>query len=73
MKLKVVFSIDPTGFDPDIVEIITIRNGVCLFCNHDQRLKNHAINRVFKEVRSELTRIGYDLRYHFNLLKVYTC
>lgn len=69
MKLKVVFGIDPTGFAKDITEEITIPKDVCLFCCHDYRQQ---IQRLHDEVRKALEYKGYDLDWHFSLLKVYT-
>lgn len=69
MKLKVVFTNDPTGMSNDIAEEIIIPENVCLFCLHDSRLK---INRLSKEVKTALEYKGYDLRLYFGLLKVYS-
>lgn len=69
-KLKVVFSLDPTGFDKDITEEILISSTTCLFCCHDKR---HGINRLYNEIVDALEQKGYDfeLHYFFSLLKVY--
>lgn len=70
IKLKVVFSIDPTGMDMnDIAEEINIPSDICLFCLHDSRLK---INRLQDEVKKALEFKGYDLEHNFSLLKVYS-
>lgn len=69
MKLKVTFGIDPTGFDKDITEEIVIPSNVCLFCCHDSR---HSISRLHNEVKKALEYKGYDLKWHFSLLKVYS-
>lgn len=67
-KLRVAFGIDPTGFDKDITEIVEIPSEVCLFCCHDSR---HNIQRLRNEVKKALELKGWDLRYHFFLLKIY--
>jgi hypothetical protein len=64
-KLKVVFSVDSTGFDKDITEEITIPNGVCLYCLHDKD------NRLVNEVKTALEDMGYDITLFFQLMKVY--
>lgn len=64
-KLKVVFSIDPTGFAQDITEEISIPNDTCLYCLHDKD------NRFYNEVVKAIDNKGYDLRYFFQLMKVY--
>lgn len=69
MKLKVVFGIDPTGHDLDITEEINIPSDICLFCCHDSRLQ---IQRLHIEVKKALEYKGYDLKWYFSLLKVYT-
>jgi len=65
-KLKVVFSVDSTGFDKDITEEITIPNDVCLYCLHDKD------NRLKNEVKTALEYLGYDFTFFFQLMKVYT-
>ena len=69
MKLKVVFGLDPTGYDLDIEEVINIPSNTCLYCCHDSRLN---IPRLHDEVKKSLESKGYDLRYYFNLLKVHS-
>lgn len=64
-NLKVTFSIDATGFDQDITEEIIIPNGVCLYCLHDKD------NRLHQEIMKALEYKGYELRYFFQLMKVY--
>ena len=64
-NLKVVFGIDPTGMDKDITEEIKIPSDTCLFCFHDKN------SRLVSEVRKALEYKGYDLKYHFSLLKIY--
>ena len=66
MKLKVVFSIDPTGLAQDITEIITVDDGTCLYCSHDDD------NRLHNVVRETLTKKGHDLRYYFSLFNVHS-
>jgi hypothetical protein len=68
MKVKVVFGLDPTGHDLDIIEEITIPSNTCLFCCHDSRLQ---IPRLHNEVKKALEYKGYDLKWYFLLLKVY--
>lgn len=65
MKLKVVFSIDPTGFAQDITEIITIPFGSCVLscCTKESMLNNL--------VKSELETKGYDTRYFFQVMKAH--
>lgn len=63
-NLKVIFSIDPTGFAQDITEEINIPSDVCLYCLHDKD------NRLHNEVKNQL-KYKYDLRYYFQLMKVY--
>ena len=65
MKLKVVFSIDATGHNKDIVEIIHVDMNTCLYCLHDKN------NRFIDVVMGELTSRGYDLRYYFQIMKIY--
>ena len=65
-KLKVVFSIDPTGFSSDIIEHIFISNDICLYCLHDKD------NRFLNEVKKAIEYKGYDLTSYFELMKVYT-
>lgn len=65
MKIKVTFSTDPTGFTKDIKEEINIPNNVCLFCLHDKD------NRLRDEVMKALEYKGYELKYFFQLMKVY--
>lgn len=65
MNLKVVFSIDATGFEKDITEDITIPSGYCVYCLHDKH------NRLNQEIKKALERKGYDLRYYFQLMKAY--
>ncbi len=69
MKVRVVFGIDPTGYDLDITEEIVIPSDICLFCCHDSRLQ---ISRLQEEVKKALEYKGYDLKWYFSLLKVYT-
>lgn len=63
-NLKVIFSIDPTGFKQDITEEINIPSDVCLYCLHDKD------NRLHNEVKNQL-KYKYDLQYYFQLMKVY--
>lgn len=65
MKLKVVFSIDPTGSDWDITEEIVIPKETCLYCLHDKE------NRLVKEVMKALEYKGYEFEFYFELMKVY--
>jgi hypothetical protein len=65
MNLKVVFSIDATGSDKDITELIIIPNDVCVYCLHDKD------NRFHNEIKKALEYKGYDLRYFFQLMKAY--
>ncbi len=70
IKLKVVFSIDPTGMElKDITEEIVIPSDICLFCLHDV---HQNIYRLQQEVKKALEYKGYDFSMCFNLLKVYT-
>ena len=69
MKVKVVFGVDPTGHDLDITEEIVIPSNICLFCCHDSRLQ---ISRLQHEVKKALEYKGYNLKYYFSLLKIYT-
>jgi len=64
-NLKVTFSIDATGFAQDITEEISIPIDVCLYCLHDKD------NRLRNEVMKALEYKGYELRYFFQLMKVY--
>ncbi len=66
VKLKVIFSIDPTGFEKDIEELILIKNETCLYCLHDKE------NRLINEIKTKLTNKGYDLNYYFQIMKIYT-
>ena len=65
MKLKVTFSIDATGFAQDITEEINIPSDVCLYCLHDKD------NRLRSEVMKALEHKEYELKYFFQLMKVY--
>lgn len=67
MKLKVIFSIDPTGMDKDISEDIILPSNLCVYDFHDKK-----VNRFYNEVRKALEYKGYDLRYHLSILKIYT-
>jgi hypothetical protein len=64
-NLKVTFSIDAIGFAQDITEEINIPSDVCLYCLHDKD------NRLRNEIMKALEHKGYDLRYFFQLMKVY--
>ena len=64
-NLKVTFSIDATGFTQDITEEINIPSDVCLYCLHDKA------NRLRNEVMKALEYKGYEVRYFFQLMKVY--
>ena len=66
MKLKVVFSTDATGHAQDITEVVSIKSEICLYCLHDRQ------NRFYDEVKKQIENKGYDLRYYFELMKVYT-
>jgi len=68
-KLKVVFGLDPTGFELDITEEVIIPSDVCLFCNHDSRFN---ISRLHDEVKKSLEYKGYDTKWCFYPFKVYT-
>lgn len=68
-KLKVSFGLDPTGMDLDITEEVIIPDNVCLYCLHDSSLK---INRLHDEIKKALEYKGYDTKYYFHLLKIYT-
>lgn len=65
MKLKVVFSIDPTGFAQDITELVTIPVGTCLLscCT-----KTSILTELIK---SKLEAKGYNTRYYFEIMKVW--
>ena len=65
LSLKVTFSVDPTGYDQDITELISIPKDVCLYCLHDKG------NRLHNEVKKALEYKGYNFIYYFKLLKVY--
>ena len=69
MKLKVAFSIDPTGFDQDIIVEVNIPYNICLYCMHDHRLK---ISRLYQEIEKSLDYKGYNLKHYFLFLKVYS-
>ena len=64
-NLKVIFSIDSTGEMQDITEIINIPSEVCLYSLHDKN------NRFHNEVKRILQRKYYDVKYFFQLIKVY--
>lgn len=64
-NFKISFSIDPTGFDKDITEVIAINPETCLYCLHDKK------NRFIKEVKNSLELKGYDLGYFFQIMKIY--
>lgn len=66
MTLKVVFSVDATGFAQDITEEINIPSDVCLYCLSDKD------NRFYREVKKAIENKGYDLTYYFELMKVYS-
>ena len=66
ITLKVVFSLDATGFEQDIKEEIIIPSDTCLFCLHDKD------NRFYREIKKALEYKGYDLTYFFQLMKVYS-
>ena len=70
-KLKVVFSIDATGGESDIIEEIFIPSDTCLYCLHDRHM-TVVDNRLHNEIMTALKYKGYDLRYFFQLMKVYT-
>ena len=65
-KLKVTFSIDPTGFDKDITEVITIGSETCLCCLHDKD------DRFIREVKKAIESKGYDISYYCRIMKIYT-
>lgn len=65
VKLKVIFSNDPTGSTQDIEELVFINSYVCLYCLHDKE------NRLINEIRALLINKGYDLRYYFEIMKIY--
>ena len=65
-RLEVIFSIDATGFSKDITEQVNISDDVCLYCLHDKE------NRLRNEVKKALENKGYDLRYYFQLMKVFS-
>ena len=69
MKLKVVFTNDPTGMSKDITEEIIIPSEICLFCSHDSRLN---IRRLETEVKVALEYKGYVFGISFHLFKVYS-
>ena len=66
MKLKVVFSLDSSGYAPDITEEINISDNICLYCLHDHQ------NRLLKVVCEELENKGYDIKWYIQIMKVYT-
>lgn len=65
-NFNVIFSIDPTGFDKDILEVVTIDSETCLYCLYDKE------NRFIKVVKHALESKGYDLRYYFQIMKIYS-
>jgi len=66
INLKVVFNVDPTGFDKDITEEILIPSELCLYCLHDKQ------NRFHDEIVKALQYKGYEFKEFFQLLKVYS-
>ena len=71
MKLKIVFSVDPTGMSQDVTEVINFPKNTCLFCLHDKR---HNIGRLYNEVKKSLEYKGYnsdDLDF-LQIMKIYT-
>lgn len=66
MKLSVTFSIDPTGFDQDISTTINLPSNTCLLCLHDKE------SRFVEEIKNSLHSLGYETRYYFQLMKVYS-
>jgi len=65
MNLEITFSIDPTGFAQDIKETIVFPKNLCLYCLHDRS------NRFIDEVKKCLVNKGYDLRWYFQIMKIY--
>ena len=65
MALQVIFSIDPTGYDQDITEHISIQSDICLYCLHDKS------NRLVDEIKKSLEDMGYDLSDYFQIMKIY--
>ena len=65
MKLKVIFSIDPTGIADDIEAVVNITSNNCLYCLHDKE------NRLLEEVKLALDDLGYQTDYYFEVMKIY--
>ena len=65
MKLKVIFSLDPTGMTDDSVEIVEITLNNCLYCLHDKE------NRLVEEVKLALDDLGYNVDYYCEIMKIY--
>ena len=67
MKLKIIFSTDPTGSAKDIIETITIIPNTCLYCLHDK-----TFNRFEDNIKSLLKEKGHIIEYYFQIMKVYS-
>lgn len=64
VHFKVVFSIDPHGFDKDITEYITIKNNATLYSLNDKNL------RLLNEVKIALELKGYYFDTFFLIKKI---
>ena len=65
MKVKVIFSLDATGLEHDITEIIDVPSKTCLYCLHDKT------SRLFNVIIEALTNKGYDTTIFFQVMKIY--
>ena len=66
MKLRVVFTDDPTGMSKDITKEIDIPSEECLYDIHDKT------NRLYNLIKTTLEYQGFDFSYFpFTLWKVY--